>query len=147
MSPNAFRVGAVIIRLFKDDNEIKPYILSTGYSRKYPGNTHAEQCCLMDLYDYKSQFSDDTNKQNKTSHSTILYTTMEPCVRRLSKNTSCVDRILQSNIDLVIIGCREPPTFIVEGNNAKTKLENAGIKVRLIEGIDMQLFLDLNKHI
>lgn len=68
----AYNVGAILI-----DNplNLNPKTIS-GYSREIPGNTHAEQCCLIKL-----------NKDEiLINEFTTLYTTMEPCNERLSGN-------------------------------------------------------------
>lgn len=43
----AFNVGAVL-------TDRHGHILATGFSRELPGNTHAEECCLMKLEAGKS---------------------------------------------------------------------------------------------
>jgi len=100
-TPTAFCVGAALV----DPSTTPPTVLSTGYSRELPGNTHAEQCAL-DKYDqerlllpsstvlsYNTTTTDDGD--GNEDDDLILYTTMEPCSERLSGNLPCVDRILQ----------------------------------------------------
>ena len=69
-------------------------ILSTGYSRELPGNTHAEECALSKLI---SQVQ--AQPQSTSSASLNLYTSMEPCSERLSGSTPCAQRILSFNND------------------------------------------------
>ncbi|CAG8617770.1 8185_t:CDS:2 [Paraglomus occultum] len=64
--PTAYCVGAVFV------NPQTYETLATGYSRKLPGNTHAEECCLIKLS------SLDPSSVSPFSSLTI-YTTMEPC--------------------------------------------------------------------
>lgn len=100
----AFSVGCVIAQ--------EDRVVASGFSREMPDNTHAEECALAKVTD---------------GHGLTLYTTMEPCVRRLSGKSSCVDRIIASGrIARVVACCPEPPTF-VPGNDAATRLATAGI--------------------
>lgn len=115
----AFSVGAVLVKDGK--------ILSTGYSRELPGNTHAEQCAL-EKYFKEHNVSD-------VPEGTVIYTTMEPCSERLSGNLPCVDRILGTKIKTVFVGVVEPNTF-VENNTGKAKLEAQGIQYVCIPGLE-----------
>lgn len=117
----AFSVGAVIVN--------GTDILSVGYSRELPGNTHAEQCAL-------NKYFDKTGKEELPAGS-IIYTTMEPCSLRLSGNEPCVQRILKlnGNIGTVFVGVMEPDTF-VKNNTSLTSLENAGIDYIKIPGYE-----------
>lgn len=110
----AYCVGAVIVD--RDRKEIR----ATGYSREIPGNTHAEEVCLSKL-----SLSDDFD-------GLTLFTTMEPCIRRLSGKKSCIDRIIESGkIETVFYGIREPKKF-VENNHGIDKMIKAGINVRFM---------------
>lgn len=115
----AFSVGAVLVK----DGEV----LSTGYSRELPGNTHAEQCALEKYFE-KVGVRD-------VPEGTVIYTTMEPCSERLSGNLPCVDRILESKIKSVFVGVVEPETFIAN-NVGKAKLAAAGIEYIHIPGYE-----------
>jgi pyrimidine deaminase RibD-like protein len=89
----AFCVGAILTTASGD-------IISTGYSREHPGNTHAEQVCLDKL-------------QGSVPEGAVLYTTMEPCSERLSGNKPCTNRILENgNIRTVYVGVVETGTFV-----------------------------------
>ncbi|QEU58148.1 Rib2/Pus9 [Kluyveromyces lactis] len=117
----AFNVGALLVN--------GTDILSTGYSRELPGNTHAEQCAL-DKYFTKSEGA-------KLPDGTIIYTTMEPCSLRLSGNLPCVDRIIQTTgaIKTVFVGVMEPDIF-VKNNTSYHKLSQYGIDYILIPGYE-----------
>ena len=67
---------------------------------------------------------------------TLLYTTMEPCNKRVSGNRTCVDRILRLNsaIKVVYVGIKEPEVFASE-NTGRNRLEDAGVAVRFVEGM------------
>ena len=139
LSPPAstkFCVGAVLVDA--DANKI----LSTGYSLELPrdsigdpGSTHAEQCCFIKVaqrHDLPEERIGEVLPPN-----TVLYTTMEPCNKRLSGNRTCVDRILRLNgaIKIVYVGIREPEVF-VGVNTGMQRLEDAGVKVELVEDIE-----------
>lgn len=117
----AFSVGAVLVK----DNQV----LSTGFSRELPGNTHAEQCAL-EKYFAKHNVTD-------VPQGSVIYTTMEPCSERLSGNLPCTDRILNSSIRTVFVGVVEPKTFIAN-NVGRQKLEDAGIEYIHIPGYEKQ---------
>ncbi|PWY73490.1 DRAP deaminase [Aspergillus eucalypticola CBS 122712] len=135
-APTKFCVGAVLVDA--DKNEI----LSTGYSMELPGdrpgdpgNTHAEHCCFIKVAD---QHDIPENQIGKVlPQNTVLYTTMEPCNRRLSGNRTCVERILQLGdaIKVVYVGIKEPEKFIGE-NTGRKRLEKAGVVVELVEGME-----------
>ncbi|KAK9367786.1 cytidine deaminase-like protein [Lipomyces kononenkoae] len=127
-TPTAFCVGAVIVlpNGASGNTTNKDIIISTGYSRELPGNTHAEQCSLDKL-------TDDTRPQPKSA---VLYSTMEPCSERLSGNLPCVDRIIDSGIFTTVkVGVIEPDTFI-KNNSSKRKLEEAGIRYVHVSGLE-----------
>ncbi|CDH15361.1 probable Bifunctional protein RIB2 [Zygosaccharomyces bailii ISA1307] len=119
----AFSVGAVLVH----DNQV----LSTGYSRELPGNTHAEQCALEK---YFSEHSGEDLPEN-----TIIYTTMEPCSFRLSGNEPCAQRILSTNgkIKTVFVGVLEPDTF-VKNNSSRNLLQAHSIDYVKIPGYEIK---------
>ncbi|RJE20999.1 hypothetical protein PHISCL_06669 [Aspergillus sclerotialis] len=134
-APTKFCVGAVLVDA--DKNEI----LSTGYSMELPGdrpgdpgNTHAEQCCLIKVAEKHN--TSEEQLAEVLPQNTVLYTTMEPCNERLSGNRTCVDRILGLNgaIKVVYVGIKEPEVFIGQ-NKGRKRLEDAGIPVVFVEGM------------
>ena len=116
----AYCVGCVIV------DPITRTILSTGYSRELPGNTHAEENALSKLPKIPQLGALD------------MYATMEPCSERLSGNRSCTDRILDAVglIRRVVLGVREPDKFVrcvgVE------KLEQGGVMVVRNEDAELE---------
>ncbi|CAO3615951.1 unnamed protein product [Cunninghamella blakesleeana] len=120
----AYCVGACLVK--------NNHILSTGYSREIPGNTHAEQCALMKL-------SDPTLAEGAT-----MYTTMEPCSIRLSGNTPCVQNIIKYKIPRVVIGVREPPNLV--NCQGIQLLEQNDIEVFIVPGVEDDC-LAPNRHI
>lgn len=120
----AFNVGALLVNGTE--------ILSSGYSRELPGNTHAEQCALDK---YSAQHENAPLPQG-----TVIYTTMEPCSLRLSGNLPCVDRIIDINsaIKTVFVGVMEPDIF-VKNNTSYQKLAQHGIDYILIPGYEKEI--------
>lgn len=121
----AYCVGAVLV---SPDGEL----LTTGFSRELPGNTHAEQCCLEKLQDLS------------LARGGTMYTTMEPCSVRLSGNRPCVDRIIEAGIGRVVMGVPEPDNLVVcEGTRLLTE---RGIAVDALLGYEEEC-LKPNRHI
>ncbi|KAI9682127.1 MAG: hypothetical protein M1817_000181 [Caeruleum heppii] len=134
-APTKFCVGAVLVDADKN------IILSTGYSMELPGdtpgdpgNTHAEQCCFIKIAQLHSLPEEQIGEV--LSKNTVLYTSMEPCNRRLSGHRTCVERIIRLNgaIKTVYVGIKEPETFIGE-NVGRKRLQDAGVAVQLVEGM------------
>lgn len=117
----AFCVGALLVNSGK--------ILSTGFSRELPGNTHAEQCALDKYF--------EKNNTDSVPPGTELYTTMEPCSLRLSGNQPCLERVLgqKGNISTVFVGVMEPGTF-VQKNVSYDKLTASNINYVKVSGFE-----------
>ncbi|KAI0553945.1 cytidine deaminase-like protein [Xylaria curta] len=130
--PTNYRVGAVMVDAATNK------VLATGYTLELPGNTHAEQCCIEKLA--QKHAVTGTHLADILPDAVTLYTTVEPCSRRLSGNTPCVDRILAigNRIKTVYVGVQEPNTFVSE-NSSRRKLENAGIEVHLLSGLEKDI--------
>lgn len=122
---SAFSVGAVLVLNGEE--------ISRAHSREIEGNTHAEECCLLKL------------QNRKLAQNATIYSTMEPCGRRLSGNTCCAKLIIEAGISKVVFGCIEPETFV--GKSAGMKmLVDAGIEVIYLKEYE-QAALDVNKHL
>jgi pyrimidine deaminase RibD-like protein len=130
--PTNYRVGAVLVDSATNE------ILATGYTLELPGNTHAEQCCFMKLADKHGV--PEENLKNVLPSKLALYTTVEPCSKRLSGNIPCVQRVLRlaSSLQTVYVGIMEPETFVAE-NTGKTSLQEAGISVIHVEGFEKEI--------
>lgn len=135
--PTNYCVGAVLVE------ESANQLLSTGYTLELPGNTHAEQCCFQKLAEKHKLPEERLGEVLSTS--TVLYTTMEPCVERLSGNLPCVKRILRLKradgtqaVSKVYTGVQEPGTFVQE-NQSKRLLQEAGISYLHVEGFEEQI--------
>ena len=130
--PTNYRVGAVLL-----DAETNT-VLATGYTLECEGNTHAEQCCFIKLSEIYRVPED--RLADVLPMDTVLYTTVEPCSKRLSGNLPCVERILQlgTAIKTVYVGVQEPEKFVGE-NTGRKMLEDAGIRVVPVQGMEKEI--------
>ena len=157
-APTNFRVGAILVAdpLAKGS---APATLSTGYTLELPGNTHAEQCAISKLAtQYRiaetQLYTILTQEMNAT-----LYTTLEPCGKRLSGNLPCVHRILATRdttptgqalsssmggIRKVIFGAKEPGTF-VNDNESCRMMDEAGLEWEYVGDLQDEI-LDVAKE-
>ena len=142
--PTNYRVGAILVHAPTDT------ILSTGYTLELPGNTHAEQCCLLKL---AAQHNVPPERVGEVlPEGTVLFTTMEPCVKRNSGQVACVERILalqgdsdgdhggrrKTRLEKVYVGVGEPETFVT-GNDAVRRLRESGVEYVLVEGLEEEI--------
>lgn len=127
--PTNFRVGAVLMRLADG------HISTEGYTLELPGNTHAEECCLLKLAEKHSIAEEDLWQKVTEPHA--VYTTVEPCSKRLSGKMTCTERILRQRswIKKVYVGVQEPDTFVSQ-NEGRRMLEEAGIEVIHVKGLE-----------
>lgn len=116
-SPNPM-VGAVIVKNGK--------IISEGYHKK-AGLFHAEAEAIMNA--------------NEFLKGATLYVTLEPCCHRDKKTPPCTDAIINSGINRVVIGMRDPNPK-VSGKGIEI-LKRHGIKV--IEGVMEEEVKKLNE--
>lgn len=130
--PTNFRVGAILVKL--DDNTIT----AEGYTLECPGNTHAEESCLIKLAERHSISEEGLSEVMSRPHA--LYTTMEPCFKRLSGKMPCVERVLRQKnwITKVYVGVQEPETFVGE-NTGRRMLEAVGIEVQQVPGLEAEI--------
>jgi diaminohydroxyphosphoribosylaminopyrimidine deaminase/5-amino-6-(5-phosphoribosylamino)uracil reductase len=106
-SSSAFSVGAVIVGA-------DGAVLATGYSRESDSHDHAEEAALAKL-------------AGQPLPEATIYSSLEPCLRRLSRPRSCCALITAAGIRRVVLAWREPPLF-VEGGGAAW-LEGRGVTV------------------
>ena len=140
--PSNFRVGCVIVSL---KSPTSPLVLSTGYTLELNGNTHAEQCALSKLAAPLNVTESSLSSILPPSLNAILYTTLEPCGKRLSGNTPCVQRIIGTRTDnpeggirKVIFGAKEPGTFVQDSQSCRM-LTEAGVDWEYVEGLDQEI--------
>ncbi|VDB85887.1 unnamed protein product [Peniophora sp. CBMAI 1063] len=131
-TPTAFCVGCVLVTRTPSE----PKVLSTGYSRELPGNTHAEANALAkarsmtpgELAQFPSQNIDNLLREAD------CYTTLEPCSVRTSGLAPCADALVAAKIRRCIIGVGEPDDFVkCEGAQ---RLTDAGIEVIWVKGLE-----------
>jgi pyrimidine deaminase RibD-like protein len=150
--PTNFRVGAVLVSNPLAEGSI-PEVLSTGYTLELPGNTHAEQCAISKLASqYKipetQLYAVLTPEINAT-----LYTTLEPCGKRLSGSLPCVHRIIstrgntsggpdpkssKAGIRKVIFGAKEPGTFVQNSESCRM-MDNAGLDWEYVRNLEDEI--------
>ncbi|KAI0636951.1 cytidine deaminase-like protein [Trametes polyzona] len=141
-SPTAFCVGCVITATYPP-NSSKSTILSRGYSRELPGNTHAEANALakarsLTQDELAALFPDAPRPidiDTLLTHADI-YTTMEPCSVRTSGLAPCADAVIAARIKRCFIGVGEPDDFVkCEGAQ---KLKDAGVEVIWLDGLEKE---------
>lgn len=130
--PTNYCVGAVLV------DPSTNAILADGYTLELDGNTHAEQCCLIKLSE-KYGVPEERLKDVLPRH-LALYTTVEPCSKRLSGNVPCAERILRlaGVIDAVYVGVLEPKEF-VQDNTGRHALEKAGVTFEHVSGMEEEI--------
>ncbi|KAI6351616.1 hypothetical protein MCOR25_009820 [Pyricularia grisea] len=128
--PGKFRVGAVLV------DEATGNVLTRGYYLEYPdghngspGSVHAERVCIIkaaELYGVSEAEVGTVLPPN-----CAVYTTMEPCIARPSRDKSCVDRLLEVRqaVGTVYVGIRMPGTSPDADEPVMWRLEARGITV------------------
>ena len=109
----AYSVGAIIAAF-------DGTIISTGFSREQNGGCHAEEIALEKARRIHAELRDAT-----------LYSSMEPCSRRLSGKKPCAEHIIDAGISRVVFCLSEPPHFL--DCVGAEKLKHAGIVVLQIQ--------------
>lgn len=148
-----FAVGSVLVE------EATGRVVSTGFTLELPGNTHAEECCLRKLALCGSGDTSEgggpavamaVEEEAKAAALALqrggfcaplaLYVTMEPCIRRLSGNAPCVDRVLACRewLRTVYFGFGEPGIF-VSSNDGRAMLEASGIRTVHVPGFEKEI--------
>ena len=130
--PTNFRVGAILVKL--QDSSIS----ADGFTLELPDNTHAEECCLLKLAEKHSVAEEDLAGVIASPHA--LYTTVEPCFKRLSGKLPCVERVIRQKswIRKVYVGVLEPDTFVGKNSGSKM-LEEHGIEVIHVAGLQNEI--------
>ena len=143
VSPTAFSVGAIIflprsasVPLFDLLSAVfapvdrEGLILSHGYSRQIPGNTHAEANAINNLVAYLQGLPEETTAAIKktaglatdaTSEETgrsilgkaWIYTTLEPCSKRTSGLRDCTAEVIHWGLKRVYMVRMSQGTSIV----------------------------------
>jgi diaminohydroxyphosphoribosylaminopyrimidine deaminase/5-amino-6-(5-phosphoribosylamino)uracil reductase len=97
-SDAAFSVGAVLV-------DAGGAVLATGYSRECDPHDHAEEGALATM-------------AGQPQPGATIYSSLEPCLRRLSRPRSCCELIVAAGITRVVLAWREPPVFVPGGGSA-----------------------------
>ena len=92
-SLSAFCVGAILL-------DADGRVAGQGYSRQEEPLDHAEEVALRAATLGGADLSRAT-----------LYSSLEPCLRRVSRPVPCAELVLRSGIKRVVIAWREPPVF------------------------------------
>ncbi|TFY77358.1 hypothetical protein EWM64_g6652 [Hericium alpestre] len=117
--PTAFCVGCVLVTCFPSDAD-SPVVLSTGYSRELPGNTHAEANALqkarqLSREELEARFPPTAYPAytlDELLRHTDVYTTLEPCSVRTSGLAPCADALIAAGVRRCFIGVGEPDDFV-----------------------------------
>jgi pyrimidine deaminase RibD-like protein len=121
---SAFCVGAILV-------SASGQVIAQRYSRQSDPKDHAEEAVLADPAATGADLSSAT-----------LYTSLEPCLRRMSRPAPCAELILRSGVRRVVYAWREPPTFQPGGGAAW--LEDQGVTV--VELTDLALAAQAVNH-
>lgn len=150
--PTNFSVGAILVSHPVAGGSTSA-VLSTGFTMELEGNTHAEQCAISKLASQygvpESQLYTILTQETNTT----LYTTLEPCGKRLSGSIPCVHRIISTRdnpsgaanpkqskggIRKVIFGAKEPGTFVQDSESCRMMSE-AGLEWEYTEGLQDEI--------
>jgi diaminohydroxyphosphoribosylaminopyrimidine deaminase / 5-amino-6-(5-phosphoribosylamino)uracil reductase len=96
----AFCVGAILL-------SASGQVIARAYSRQSDPKDHAEEAALADAAASGADLNGAT-----------VYTSLEPCLRRVSRPASCAQLILGSDVRRVVYAWREPPIFQPGGGAA-----------------------------
>jgi len=116
-SDGAFSVGAVLV----SGGEI----LTTGFSRERDQHDHAEEVALAKAAEAglaggrpEAGLAGGRPEAGLASAGlagATMYSSLEPCLRRLSRPRSCAQLIVAAGIRRVVLAWREPPLFVPGG--------------------------------
>ena len=125
-SDNSFSVGAVL-------TDCKGQKISTGFTREFGEQWHAEHVALEKAYRKRINFVGGW-----------IYSSLEPCGKRLSGKVTCAQRIIDAKLSRVIYAEKEPPIFVPgTGHKILTKHE---VNVLKLDGFK-EAFSLANKHL
>jgi pyrimidine deaminase RibD-like protein len=108
-SATAYSVGAVVV-------DATGAAIASGYSRENDPRDHAEEAALAKIPPGDARLASAT-----------VYSSLEPCSARASRQRSCAELIVAAGIARVVFAWREPSVF-VEGRGAEM-LADAGVTV------------------
>ncbi len=108
-SESAFCVGAILV-------SPGGQVIATGYSRQSDPYEHAEEAALGRAAAARANLGGAT-----------LYSSLEPCLARVSRPVPCAELISRSAVRRVVIAWREPPVF--QPGGGATWLTEHGVTV------------------
>lgn len=97
-SESAFCVGAILV-------SGPGQVIAQGYSRQFDPKDHAEEAALAEATRGEAVAS------GADLSGATLYSSLEPCLRRVSRPVSCAELIVRSGLRRVVYAWREPPIF------------------------------------
>jgi len=106
-SASAFSVGAVLVAA---DGSV----IATGYSRERDPHDHAEEVALARATAVPAGGGPSPAAAGRLAAAT-MYSSLEPCRRRLSRPRSCSELIVAAGIRRVVLAWLEPPVFVPGG--------------------------------
>lgn len=138
-SRTAFSVGAIV-------TDASGGVLATGYSREVDPHDHAEETALRKLRtaDGRIARGRSATAQTQAPAADTIYSSLEPCGARKSRERACTQLILDAGIPRVVLAWREPSTFVV-GCGAET-LREAGVTVVEVPELAARV-RDINAHL
>ena len=98
-SDSAFSVGAVLV-------SGAGQAIATGFSRERDPHDHAEEVALAKAAE---------SPGGADLAGATMYSSLEPCRRRLSRPRSCSELIVAAGIRRVVLAWLEPPVFVPGG--------------------------------
>jgi diaminohydroxyphosphoribosylaminopyrimidine deaminase / 5-amino-6-(5-phosphoribosylamino)uracil reductase len=131
-SASAFSVGAILVGSGGT-------VLATGYSREREPHDHAEEVTLARVAEASGDGGilgggvQGGGAQGGGLAGATMYTSLEPCRRRLSRSRSCSELIVAAGLQRVVLAWIEPPLF-VPGGGAQW-LADHGVTVIQIPGL------------
>ncbi len=141
-SDSAFSVGAILVG---PDG----VVIATGYSRELDPGDHAEEVALAKAGALPGSDRPGPGEQAGAGPAAgtaggaggsggalagaTMYTSLEPCRRRLSRSRSCAELIVAAGIGRVVLAWREPPVFVPGGG--ADWLREQGVKVAEMPGL------------
>lgn len=116
-SDAAFSVGAVLV----SGDAACGGVLATGFSRERDPHDHAEEVALAKaaeaglIGDWPGAGLAGDGLAGAGLAGATMYSSLEPCLRRLSRSRSCAQLIVAAGIRRVVLAWREPPLFVPGG--------------------------------
>jgi len=107
-SDTAFSVGAVLV---SGDQARESSVIATGFSRERDPHDHAEETALAKA----PEGAADAGLADARLADATMYSSLEPCLRRLSRPRSCAQLIVAAGIRRVVLAWMEPPLFVPGG--------------------------------